>query len=47
MGPTSEQVRTAMVGIAGVTLGTAAIVFSPLTVPFSVVVSQKTEERNE
>jgi uncharacterized membrane protein len=39
-GGTPEQARTSMVGIAGVTLGTAGIVFSLLTVPFSVVVSQ-------
>jgi uncharacterized membrane protein len=39
-GGTPEQARTAMLGIVGVTLGTAGIVFSLLTVPFSVVVSQ-------
>ena len=37
---TPDQARAIMVGILGTSLGTAGIVFSLLTVPFSVVVSQ-------
>jgi len=39
-GGSPEQARTVMIGIASITLGTAGIVFSLLTVPLSVVVSQ-------
>jgi uncharacterized membrane protein len=37
---TPDEARATMIGILGASLGTAGIVFSLLTVPFSVVVSQ-------